>query len=212
MVDYSEINKQQVYSETDSFTLPRYKQFAKFMDVKDSKITILDIGCNTGRGGTVLREQFPNATIIGLDVVQDRLNKITPGIYSSTLCESITEQMSLGDGAVDYIVAGEVIEHIESNHLDQVLTNFNRILKKGGKLLMTTPNPHSFLVKLGKDSVFNDPSHLSIMSIDTLTSLLKKNGFSEVKILGSGKASEYIPDWVPVMGFFGSYLSIAVKN
>jgi hypothetical protein len=54
---------------------------------------------------------------------------------------------------------------------------------------MTTPNPKSFLVKLGNGNVFNDPAHLSLMTVGEQRELLNKNGFKNVRITGSGKAA-----------------------
>jgi SAM-dependent methyltransferase len=211
MINYSEINKRQTVSEEDPFTVQRYQQFSRFFNLKNENISILDVGCNTGRGGAIFREKSNKANIIGVDIVQERLDQIPAGIYNMLLCESIIE-ISLPSSSMDYVVAGEVIEHIAPEDLNKVLISFNRVLKPNGKLLMTTPNPNSFLIKLGRDSVFNDPSHLSIMTIKRLKTLLKGNGFTDIKIVGSGKAIDIFPDWFPIMGVFGSYLSIALKD
>jgi hypothetical protein len=43
-----DLNKAQIWSENDPFTLNRYLQFSRF--IKNGNY-VLDIGCNTGRGG-----------------------------------------------------------------------------------------------------------------------------------------------------------------
>ncbi|MGI8584569.1 MAG: hypothetical protein ACR2KX_20455 [Chitinophagaceae bacterium] len=50
------------------------------------------------------------------------------------------------------------------------------------------------------------------MPVEILKYLLKKNGFKNIKIAGSGKAIEIFPDWLPVMGVFASYLTILSKD
>ncbi len=171
-------------------------------------LSILDIGCNTGRGGQVLRRSFPQANLIGIDVVENRLKSIPKGLYNSLLSESITS-ISLPTASLDFILAGEVIEHISPEDLGTTLGELRRVLKPGGKLLMTTPNPDSFLVKAGRDHVFDDPSHLSIMPIEVHKTLLYQNGFKTIRIFGSGKAIKIFPHWFPIMGVFGSYLSVS---
>ncbi len=49
-MNYSFINEKQTISEKDTFTTKRYQQFSKFIDSSNRCISILDIGCNTGRG------------------------------------------------------------------------------------------------------------------------------------------------------------------
>lgn len=68
--------------------------------------------------------------------MSERLSQIPSGIYNTLLCESIID-MSLQSESIDYILAGEVIEHIAPEDLDKVLLSFKRVLKSGGKLLMT---------------------------------------------------------------------------
>lgn len=46
--DYEALNAAQTASETFSFTAYRYAQFARHLG---SAMRILDVGCNTGRGG-----------------------------------------------------------------------------------------------------------------------------------------------------------------
>jgi ubiquinone/menaquinone biosynthesis C-methylase UbiE len=209
MTNYIEINKQQLISEIDPFTVKRYIQFSTFMK-NSSNPVILDIGCNTGRGGRILKDQLPNCRVTGIDIVEERLKMVPENIYEKLINASITD-IPLDDCSVDYIVAGEVIEHIAGEDIEKVLGEFKRILKNKGMLLMTTPNPNSLLVKLGNDAVLKDPSHLSVMSIERHKLLLKQFSFRDIKIFGSGKAITYIPARFPLMAVFGSYLSVSTK-
>ena len=69
-VDYIKANQEQLCSEADPFTRDRYKQFVS--KIKNPKAK-LEIGCNTGRGWKILRDGFPEAVFIGLDIVEERL-------------------------------------------------------------------------------------------------------------------------------------------
>jgi predicted TPR repeat methyltransferase len=82
--NYEEINEAQTVSETDPFTIERYQQFYQHLPIS-TKI-ILDVGCNTGRGGSVLRNLNKDLHIIGLDCLESRLEKIPPGIYDTKVC------------------------------------------------------------------------------------------------------------------------------
>lgn len=204
---YEKQNSLQTWSETDSFTVERYIQFSKFMD--DDVAKILDIGCNTGRGAIKLKEINPKYLITGIDVVESRLSE--KNVFEELIYGSFTELDKKYNGVFNYVVSGEVIEHILPNEVDIFLSKIYDVLQNGGHMLLTTPNPNSLLVKLGNKAVFNDPSHFSIMSASTLKRKVSKAGFKNIKIYGSGKATRYLSYKFPLLFPFGSYLIIGEK-
>ncbi len=199
-------NEAQVGSETDSFTLKRYEQFTKFFN--GNVKTVVDFGCNTGRGGVVLRNIYPEIKLIGAELLLSRLNQLSKEVYNETIDLSKDDELSsLKD--IDIIVMGEVAEHIPFDIFCNYLKQFTSILSKGGKLIMTTPNPDSYLVKLGRDNVLTDPSHINIMSKLFFRTLLEKLGYKVTKVEGSGKMSNYVGTNFPLFNVYGSYLIVA---
>lgn len=205
---YADLNKHQVTAEVDNFTIQRYAQFYKHFDAQD--VQVLDIGCNTGRGGQVLKTANPRLRITGLDVVGERLDKIPKGLYDRLILNS-ADSIDAPDNTYDDIVAGEVIEHIDPADVQGVLKELKRVLKPGCHLLLTTPNPRAILVRLGRDQVLKDPTHICIMRPAELKQRLLDAGFENIRIKGSGKMSNYFPDSFPILSVFGSYLAIAQK-
>lgn len=197
-------NKMQTISEADTFSLERYTQFAGF--IKDG-MTVLDIGCNTGRGGIVLKNKFPALKLYGVELVVERLEKIPAGIFEEVHAQSITNWES-GNLKFDRIIAGEVIEHIPLPEFKQMLNKCKLLLKPGGLIIFTTPNPDSLLVKIGRDSVFSDPSHVNIMSIPVFKNIVADAGLRIKAIKGSGKASRFLGPNIPFMPLYGSYLAV----
>jgi len=208
-MNYETTNVVQTWSESDSFTKERYQQFYRHMDKKAA--TILDVGCNTGRGGAMLKELMPSAKIYGLEVVEQRVDKIPEGIFEELFYKSLMDMDKAYDGFFDYVVAGEVIEHIAPNEMEKFITTIYRILKPGGTVILTTPNPNALLVKLGRTSVYDDPSHLSIMSSKVLEKKLAHAAFRNITVLGSGKVTRFLPEKFPYLFPFGSYLIKANK-
>lgn len=198
-----EINKSEIFSEIDTFTMERYKQFSKYIF---NKQTVLDVGCNTGRGGKILRENFPESKIYGIDLVSDWLSCIPDGIYDQLFNDSIISWEG-NNLKYDRIVAGEVIEHIPKEEFQRLLQNCRRMLDKDGLILVTTPNPDSYWVKIGRKAVFNDPSHVNIMSIKEFKLQVKNAGLSILKISGSGKMTRYLKKF-PLLNLYGSYIAI----
>ena len=206
---YSSLNINQNAAEFDSFTVERYKQFTRHMGPRVN--SILDVGCATGRGGLVIRKKCPGVSLHGLDVVEERIEKLRKeNLYDELYVASAT-QIPVGDNSFDAIVAGEFIEHIAPDDIDHVMCELYRVLSKDGILFLTTPNPRSIMVRLGRDSVLTDPAHLSIMKIRDLKKKLLFTGFKNISVKGSGKASRIFGENFPLMAVYGSYLIFGEK-
>lgn len=203
---YETQNILQHVSVTDTFTLERYEQFYHFFP-KGTR-SVLDIGCNTGRGGVKLKEKDGALKIYGLDCVQERLDEL-PDAYSEGVYGLSTE-IPKNDCSFDVIVAGEFLEHLYPSDVDKTICEFQRVLKIGGRLLLTTPNPHYIKNKLKNKTVYGT-SHLTQHYPSVLKFRLKMHGFSKIKIYGSGKMTRYLGFHFPYLSVYGSYLVIADK-
>lgn len=207
MKNYESLNLEQKVSETDTFTLERYEQFNHYLPEKAK--TILDVGCNTGRGGVKLKDLNNELLIFGIDIVEDRLKRLPKDVYKQTIHGS-TNNIPWEDNYFDAVVAGEFIEHLYSEDVAKTLTEVFRILKIGGKFLLTTPNPHDFKRKLRKETILGGP-HVSQHFPKILKIQLMMAGFSDVKMYGSGKVTRYLGYHFPLLSVYGSYLMTAVK-
>src|SRR4051794_28895498 len=85
-MDHVTRNALQVESEHDAFTESRYRQFAALLPQRPMRV--LDVGCNTGRGGAFLKECRPECSLIGLDLLPSRLGRLPPDVYAGTICGS----------------------------------------------------------------------------------------------------------------------------
>ncbi|MEO1395275.1 MAG: class I SAM-dependent methyltransferase [Cyanobacteria bacterium J06634_5] len=205
--NYESLNLTQKVSEKDSFTEERYKQFYQFFPKTAS--TALDIGCNTGRGGRVLKQQDSNIEIFGLDCVQSRLDRLSKDIYKSGIY-GLSTDIPCEDNSFDVVVAGELIEHLYPADVDKTLTEIFRVLKLNGKLLLTTPNPLDIKKQIQGRTVLGG-AHLSQHFPDALALKLRMFGFSSVRIFGSGKVSRYLGYHFPFQRIYGSYLATGTK-
>lgn len=203
---YEALNLLQTESEHDSFTEDRYRQFYKFFP-RDAR-SVLDIGCNTGRGGSVLKALDSSLQIYGLDAVSDRLNRLPKNVYEQGV-HGYSTHIPNEDGLYDAVVAGEFIEHIYQSDVDQTIGEIFRVLKIGGRLLLTTPNPGDIKRKMKGRSILGG-AHVSQHFSDTLRLKLRMAGFSRVRIYGSGKVSRYVGSHFPLV-IYGSYLAIGDK-
>jgi ubiquinone/menaquinone biosynthesis C-methylase UbiE len=201
--DLINANRSQRGSETDSFTSARYRQMQACFPEDAQKI--LDVGCNTGRGGGVLKGINPAYQLTGLDCVPERLAALDKKVYQQTIC-GFSNEIPVGNMSFDAIVGGEFIEHVPPAQIDDTLAEFFRILRLKGRLLLTTPNPNYVKNKLKGLSVLLDESHVSQHYPDALAQRMRSTGFSRISILGSGRVSLYLGQRFPWLSVYGSYL------
>ena len=116
----------------------------------------------------------------------------------------------MDDRFFDVIVAGEFIEHLYPSDVDQTLSEFQRVLRINGRLLLTTPNPIYLKSRIKRETVYG-VSHLTQHFPRVLKLRLKMHGFSRIKIYGSGKVSRYFGANFPLISIYGSYLIKADK-
>jgi 2-polyprenyl-3-methyl-5-hydroxy-6-metoxy-1,4-benzoquinol methylase len=198
-----EANRSQSVGETDSFTPERYRQF--FGHFPHNSRTVLDVGCSTGRGGTSLKSLDPNLEITGFDCLPERIESLDKEIYAHGLV-GFSSAIPARDGTFDVVVGGEFIEHLPPGEVDKVLVEFFRVIRLRGRLLLTTPNPNYLKNKFKNLSVLLEPSHLSQHFADALRLRMQLAGFSRVRIFGSGRATKYLGERLPILSCYGSYL------
>ena len=196
-------NRSQRGSETDSFTPARYRQMQSHFP--GHARAILDVGCNTGRGGIVLKSLDPAYELTGLDCVPERLAALDEAVYQRTIC-GFSNEIPVGNQNFDVIVGGEFIEHVPPSQIDATLAEFFRILRLKGRLLLTTPNPNYLKNKAKGLSVLLDASHLTQHYPDALAHRMRAIGYSSISIFGSGRVSAYLGQRFPWLPVYGSYL------
>lgn len=208
MQNYKKLNAAHLSSESDPFTEERYRLFYKFMP--RAAETVLDIGCNTGRGGKVLKAINSELIISGLDIVKDRLHRLPSHIYTNKIHGSSTN-IPIQDNSFDVVVAGEFIEHLYPSDVDKTLYEIFRVLKLGGRILLTTPNPGDIKLKLARRSVLGG-AHVSQHHADIMRTRLRMTGFNSVRIVGCGRVTRYLGCRFPLLSVYGSYLAMGDKR
>ena len=90
------------------------------------------------------------------------------------------DALSFLNGYFDIVTLWHVVEHIEDP--DRILTGMHRSLKRGGILVLATPNSRSLGFRWGKNLWFHldTPRHLVIYDKANINLLLKKAGFEFV--------------------------------
>lgn len=155
---------------------PRFERFLNFIEKDGNGRKILDVGCSSGE--FLYFAQKKGYQVWGVEVnektahmaINDGLN-----VFIGSLREAAFENIFF-----DYILIGDVLEHVPDP--SKLLAECTRILKKGGKIIISTPNVDCFwsqatlwLYKVFKIpwSSADPPGHLFYFSSDNLDLLMK---------------------------------------
>lgn len=153
-------------------------QFEKFRSTNN----MLDVGCGPGiflveakkRGWNVYGTEYTDKQV---EYLNDRDIKTFKG--------KLTDEAFEPD-FFDVIISSEVIEHI-NNPLEE-MQHFNRLLRKGGLVYITTPNFNAierYLLK-GDYEIIEYPNHLCYYTKSTMDLLLQQQGFKKWKLTTTG--------------------------
>ena len=98
---------------------------------------IMDIGCSSGFLLTDLKAAFPQAYVMGADVVLGPLLNLAKASPETPLLHFDLTRCPLPDNSVDVAVLLNVLEHIENDTL--AVQNLFRLLKPGGIAVIEVP-------------------------------------------------------------------------
>lgn len=111
--------------------------------VTHKKPTILEIGCSSGFMLKRIHKAFPEALIMGSDVVSEPLQQLADILPNTPLIRFDLVHCPLPDNCIDAVVILNVLEHIENDAA--ALAQIYRILKPGGTLIIEVPaGPHLY--------------------------------------------------------------------
>lgn len=102
-----------------------------------AQAVIMEIGCSSGFLIRDLAKAFPEAVIVGADVVKQPLYRLAKTLPNIPLIRFDLLQCPLPDQSVDVLIMLNVLEHIQSD-VEALEKAFN-LLKPGGVLIIEVP-------------------------------------------------------------------------
>lgn len=222
--------------EDSAYSELRREDARRLIDqIKDLKVlkpeqSILDVGCGAGEFGEEIQNYF-KVYVHGIDLNEVGLKQAQKrGLKTKKL--NIEDEWPYKDQTFNAIFNIQMIEHLINP--DHFLEESNRVLKKNGVLIITTPNLASWfnriLLLLGYQPFFTEVStkdktvglsftrkltphreplgHLRVFTLKALKELVEMNGFKIVSIQGS-TVSYFPKSMQPFDNFFSNFPGLA---
>jgi SAM-dependent methyltransferase len=182
---YHDVHAQEGYTPLEPFLFELHDAMLKRLDRLFLKHVprgglVLDAGC--GRSlFTEIRPDWPFRIVAG-DVDHDLIASRRAEFPGVRWLLSHADVLPFRDGRFDALFAGELIEHLDDP--TRGLREFRRVLKPGGRLILTTPNRLRLAnVADGSERPYG-PDHLSELSYDELVALIPAEGFEVIEKTG----------------------------
>jgi predicted TPR repeat methyltransferase len=142
---------------------------------------VVEIGPGRGVTAKLLRE-WGLRNYLAIEVCEEYVSELTAQGFDCRLADDASESLlqSVPDGSCDYIMAIDVLEHMELDACRFLLTAAKRKLASGGKLIVQVPNASA---PFGINTHLADPTHLLPFNDVRLVSLLRSAGFDAVRAL-----------------------------
>ena len=142
---------------------------------KDHKF--LDIGC--GRGEWLQKWHQKISSSLGIEVDSNMANYCLNKGYQVIHDDAINSLKNISDESVTLITIFHMIEHLDNNYLNKLITSCYRILDKNGILIIETPSIDNLSVST--KSFYLDPTHVNHINPDGFSFLIDQKGFSKSK-------------------------------
>ena len=178
-----------IFPATKDKRLPIYRERLKIIKnflSKEYKNSLIDIGSGSGDFCKIVKKDKAFYNVVALEPSEEGANSSKNLGIETIKCSFDKAISSKLLNKYDVVTSFEVIEHL----FDPLnfIKNTNKILKKNGILLITTPNLFGFdNLVLGKKSSTFDHEHLNYFNCDSIKLLFEKCDFKIINISTPGK-------------------------
>lgn len=153
---------------------------------------VLDLASGNSIVGSYWKDHF-GADVTAMDLSESALRDAKKrGV--KTILGSVEEKLPFKSGTFDTVFWGDNIEHVFSG--ESILREINRVLKKGGRVILSTPNQSYWRYRLymfvygelpKTEGDVNHPwdwEHIRFFSPRIVESLLQFTGFKQTHFIG----------------------------
>lgn len=160
-----------------------------------SGLKVLEVGCSDGFIGSLFFKKHNE--VYGVDIDKHKVDMATKRGLKAKVCDIESDPLPYRKNYFDIVLLTDIIEHVFDT--DQLLKNIRRVLKKGGLLLITTPNvaslarrimllfginPHLEYSSRYMDYLPGSVGHIRYYTRSNLRFQLHKEGYRDVIMQG----------------------------
>ena len=178
--------------------------------------TILDLGC--GRG--IMLDLLKKAGLkgYGLDLSEKAVLLCRSKGFDVVQGDALGHLRSLQDRSIGGIFCSHVIEHMQPRDAIEMIHEFRRVVKAGGRLILVTPNASDLMTS---ERFWLDPTHVRPYPEKLLVLLLERAGFKIIKTTRDkepnrhflvGIAKAFLNLWFMGFMFKGDLVVIAARG
>jgi SAM-dependent methyltransferase len=175
--------------------------------IEPSRVTgkLLDVGC--GIGLFVYAAQRAGWGAMGVDPSRPLIDFAERVIDADVMCTEI-QGAGLSDNYFDVVRLWDVVEHLLDPPV--VLSEIRRVLRPGGRLVLSTPNWESIArVKLETDWEMFVTDHYYFFEQESIRRLLEEVGFIEV-VTGVGELCD--SEFEAIQGVYGEDAAVGARD
>jgi len=167
--------------------------FQKWIGEGARDLKLLDFGCGDGKYFHYFSKIVPSENIFGVEISKIRVDRCRDNGWANVFHIEKLKPLPFPGGYFDFINFDNVIEHISQSDIDFYLSEFIRILRKNGKVIICTPN---YPIKILYDLFYafsehdfkrlrGDPTHITRYNFKKLRRLLSRY-FATVQLEPTG--------------------------
>jgi ubiquinone/menaquinone biosynthesis C-methylase UbiE len=150
---FDEAQRRKIDPSFDLMPTYGHEFIAEFIRPYIKSKKVLDIGCWTGQLESLIRKDV--AALTGIEPNKNAVTFATLHHPDTTFLVASADHLPFHDRSFDVVLLLDVLEHVPPNTEEIVLKEIYRILKKEGKLILTTPRTHWL-------SIILDPAYFLI--------------------------------------------------
>jgi ubiquinone/menaquinone biosynthesis C-methylase UbiE len=175
------------YDPITQYVLPPNEQWVRqaLLDrVRCRPRRILDLGCGTGSTTLLLKRQFPEAEVIGLDLSPYMLAVADDKAHTAGLPilfqQGNAEQTQFASGSFDLVTASLLFHETPSYVARRILRESFRLLRSGGEVLILDGNQATLRQTEWLTEIFEEP-YIKEYAAGNTSDWMQAAGFGEVE-------------------------------
>ncbi len=179
---------------------------------RDKNAVIIDVGCGMGHFLLYLKNKGYN-NIEGIDICDEQVKWCRNNVCRNV--EKVDDLLAFfthsGESAFDLVIMNDLIEHLPKSEMLDILTKIRKSLKPGGGLICRLPNMSNIF---GVYLLYNDFTHETGFTENSVRQLLQLSGFSNIVIFGNKVRINSLwkkPLYYLFLSMFNKFTQMALK-